>query len=131
MTLKEKLMKKRNNAISMKPVETAEEIWKCIASEFDGFTGLELKKGNIACVDVEQEDDKIILTKSIGGVEERVILTGKKYIQLGEKISTANIIEILKKVIELAKKESVHGWKVENDNEDCSYNAWGFDINFD
>ena len=82
-------------------------------------------------MDVEQENDKIILTKSIGGVEKCVLLAEKNYIQLGKKILTANITEIFNQVIELAEKEYVHGWKVEDDNENCSYNAWGFEINFD
>lgn len=129
MTLKDELIQKRNKALAMDHKEIAEKVWESIYLAFQSFTGLELTVGDIACVEVDQEEDRFWITKFISDGNTRKLKNGEFEFIVGERVlRNGGAYSIMEYVMEMAIKEGVRAWKIEESVHEEESNAWGFKI---
>lgn len=130
MTLKEELIEKRNMVLSMNHKEIAKEVWEHICLAFRSFTALELVDGETVCVEVEEDKDRLWITKFISNESFLEIdQNDNTYIIIGERnLDNGGAIAIMRCVVEMAKKEGVRTWQIEEDEHKNQENVWCFTI---
>lgn len=130
MTLKEELIEKRNMVLAMNHKEIAKEVWEHIYFAFRSFTALELAEGEIVCIEVEEDKDRLWITKFISNKSfVEINQSNNTYIIIGERnLDNGGASAIMKCVVEMAKKEGVRTWQIENGGHKNQENVWCFTI---
>lgn len=130
MTLRKKLMEKRNSTIT-EPIKTAEEIWQCIYEEFASFTGRELGNGNAVYMDLEQFAENLCLRSYVSNEGFDELSSKDICIKLDKEwVRNKGIDAIMKEIGMMAEKEGVVMRKEEEDAKE-KYSVWTFEINFE
>lgn len=128
MTLKTKLMKKRN-AVVKESIKTAEEIWQCIYEEFASFTGRELGNGNAVYMDLEQFAENLCLRSYVSNEGFDELSSKDICIKLDKEwVRNKGIDAIMKEIGMMAEKEGV---VMRKEEEDAKYSVWSFEINLE
>lgn len=124
MTLQEKLRARRRIAQNIKPVKTAEEIWKYILLEFESMTSIELRMGRIACVDIEKSDKRsLTLNQYILDAD-----CGESNLQVARILLDEDCVNNFEDVMqEVAIKAQQEGCLVKSIKEK-NYQTWAFAI---
>lgn len=127
MTLRKKLVEKRNHAVA-NAIKTSEKLWNCICSEFESLTGRQLKEGNVAYIELEQNKEQLCLKKYVSDERFNDLLAGEICIEIdSEWLETKEFDSIMQEVKKMAETEEVELRKLEDDPQD-SYSSWWFEI---